>query len=439
MEARAKKADQVASDFREYVPRGIRNSTGVVIDSASGTRIQDVNGKDYIDFAGGMGVQNVGHNHPLIVEAIKRQLDRYIQPSFHTILHEEYVTLAKRITEVVPGGFPKKVMLNSSGSEAVENAVKIARASSGADAIIAFSGAFHGRTLLAMSLTDKNVPYKYGFGPLAPEIYRTPFPYAYRAPKGMSPNDYRDYCIEALEYLITKQLTPDSVAAVLVEPVQGEGGFVVPPKGFLKMLAEVCSRYDILLIADEIQTGFGRTGRYFASEHENVTPDIMAIGKSLGAGLPIGAVCGRADVMDAPIVAGLGGTLSGSPVTSAAALAVLDVMEEEQIVERAGKLGEHLLKRFQDMQSKHKLIGDVRGLGAMVAIELVQDRTTKEPAVEATASVIKQCLDAGLIIPRGGIYDNVVRPLFPLTITFEELDSGLDILERAIGVVSANS
>ena len=437
METHTNKADQVRNDFRDYVPRGIRNSSGIVIDKALGTRIQDVDGKEYIDFAGGMGVQNVGHNHPLVIEAIKSQLDRYIQPSFHTILHEEYVTLAKRLTQIVPGEFPKKVMLNNSGSEAVENAVKIARASSGAPAIITFSGAFHGRTLLAMSLTDKTVPYKYGFGPLVPEIYRTPFPYSYRAPKGMSPNDYRDYCIESLDYLITKQLSPDSVAAVLVEPIQGEGGFVVPPKGFLKMLAELCSRYNIILIADEIQTGFGRTGRYFASEHEGVTPDIMAIGKSLAAGLPVGAVCGKADIMDGPIVAGLGGTMSGSPVTCAAALAVLDIMEEDQIIERASKIGDHLLNRFQDMQTKHKIIGDVRGIGAMIALELVEDRTTKEPAVESTANIIKHCQDAGLIVPRGGIYGNVIRPLFPLTITFDDLDSGLDILDKALGIASA--
>jgi len=437
LETHTNKADQVRNDFRDYVPRGIRNSSGIVIDKALGTRIQDVDGKEYIDFAGGMGVQNVGHNHPLVIEAIKSQLDRYIQPSFHTILHEEYVTLAKRLTQIVPGEFPKKVMLNNSGSEAVENAVKIARASSGAPAIITFSGAFHGRTLLAMSLTDKTVPYKYGFGPLVPEIYRTPFPYSYRAPKGMSPNDYRDYCIESLDYLITKQLSPDSVAAVLVEPIQGEGGFVVPPKGFLKMLAELCSRYNIILIADEIQTGFGRTGRYFASEHEGVTPDIMAIGKSLAAGLPVGAVCGKADIMDGPIVAGLGGTMSGSPVTCAAALAVLDIMEEDQIIERASKIGDHLLNRFQDMQTKHKIIGDVRGIGAMIALELVEDRTTKEPAVESTANIIKHCQDAGLIVPRGGIYGNVIRPLFPLTITFDDLDSGLDILDKALGIASA--
>ena len=410
----------------KYVPRGITSAHPVTVDRAQGSEIWDISGKRYIDFAGGIGVMNVGHAHPRVMKAVREQLDRATHTSFQVVHYESYLRLAERLCEVAPIDGPKKAIFFSTGAEAIENAVKIARAATGRPAVISFRGGFHGRTLLALSLTGSVQPYKQDFGPYATEIYQTPFPYAYR---GWT----TEAAMADLENLLESEVSPKRVAAIVIEPVLGEGGFVPAPLDFMRKLRELCDRHGMLLIVDEIQTGFGRTGKFFAIEHSSVQADLITVAKSLAAGFPLSAVVGKAQVMDAPDPGGLGGTYGGNPVACAAGLAVMDVMRDEKLPERAARIGSVVEERMQSWAADHKLIGDVRVVGAMAGMELVRDRVTKEPADKETAKIIATAREKGLIILRCGVHHNVIRTLMPLTIPDELLEEGLDMLGASLG------
>ncbi|WIG58974.1 MAG: Gamma-aminobutyrate:alpha-ketoglutarate aminotransferase [Ktedonobacterales bacterium] len=436
---RASTASEAIQVERErYLPRGVYTYHGVYPASASGARVVDVNGDTYLDFAGGIGVMNVGHSHPAVVAAIQQQAALYTHTCAHVLTPPVYVELAKRLAEIAPGNSPKKTLLVNSGAEAVENAIKIARAATGRKAIIAFENSFHGRTNLALALTGKVRPYRQNFGPFASEIYAIPYPYRYRC--AQHSGDENANCDEwqaDLERTFLTRVPAEQVAAIIVEPVQGEGGFIVPPKEFLPALREICTRHGILLIVDEVQSGFGRTGRMFAAEHSGVEGDLMLMAKSLAAGLPLAAVVGRAEVMDAPEPGGLGGTYGGNPVACAAALAVLDIFAREGLLERANRLGATAMERMRAWQGRFALVGDVRGLGAMVAMELVRDRTTREPATAEAAMLLAEARKRGLILIKAGLFDNVIRLLMPLVTTDEEMAEALDIMEASLAAVSA--
>jgi len=421
---------ELAELRRRYIPRGITTAHPLVADHAKGAEIWDVAGRRYIDFAGGIGVLNVGHGHPRVMAAVHAQVDRVTHTSFQVVMYESYLRLAERLCALAPGEGPKKAIFFSTGAEAVENAVKIARAHTGRPGVISFHGGFHGRTLLALSLTGSVVPYKQNFGPYATEVYQVPFPYEYR---GWS----TEKALASLRELFESAIAPQRVAAIIIEPVLGEGGFVPAPAAFLQELRSLTEKHGILLIADEIQTGFGRTGKFFAIEHSGVTPDLVTVAKSLAAGFPLSGVVGRADVMDAPGPGGLGGTYGGNPVACAAGLAVLDVMRDEKLPERAARIGSILEERMGTWASEHKLVGDVRVMGAMAGMELVRDRSTKEPADTETAQILALARERGLILLRAGIHHNVIRTLMPLTITDDQLNDGLDIIGSALAEVAA--
>ena len=409
-----------------YIPRGITSAHPITAARARGSELWDVDGRRYVDFAGGIGVMNVGHAHPRVMKAVEEQLQNATHTSFQVVQYESYLRLAERLCEVAPIEGERKAIFFSTGAEAIENAVKIARAATGREAVISFRGAFHGRTLLALSLTGSVQPYKQSFGPYAPEVYQTPFPYSYR---GWT----TEAALADLDSLLESEVGPKRVAAIVIEPVLGEGGFVPAPFEFMKGLRELCDRHGILLIADEIQTGFGRTGKFFAVEHSGVRPDLMTVAKRLAAGFPLSGVVGRAEVMDAPDPGGLGGTYGGNPVACAAALAVMDVMRDERLPERAARIGSVVEERMRTWAQDHEIIGDVRALGAMVGMELVRDRKTKEPADKETAKVLATAREKGLILLRCGVHHNVVRTLMPLTIPDEQLEEGLDILGASLG------
>ena len=413
---------------QKHVPPGPFNITPIFVKKAKGAIIEDVEGKHYIDFAGGIGVENVGHCAEQVVSAIKEQAEQFIHTCFHVAMYEPYVELARRMNEITPGDFAKKTMFVNSGAEAVENGVKIARYATKRPAIIAFQNAFHGRTYMAMTLTSQVKPYKWGFGPFCPEVYRMPFAYCYRCPFGLRYPACGIYCADYLEEFFTGNVAADAVAALIVEPVQGEGGFIVPPAEYLKRIKAICENHGILFIMDEIQSGMGRTGKLFACEHFDVTPDIILTGKSLGAGLPIAAVTGKAEIMDAPHVGGLGGTYGGNPVSCKAGLAVLDLLNDDML-EMAVQLGDKVRGRFVNLQEKYEIIGDVRGLGPMIGMELVKDRASKEPAGDEAAELVKRCCEKGLIVIRCGPYHNVIRILMPFVITDDQLEEGFAILE----------
>jgi 4-aminobutyrate aminotransferase/(S)-3-amino-2-methylpropionate transaminase len=410
----------------KYVPRGITSAHPITVDRAKGSEVWDVSGKRYVDFAGGIGVMNVGHAHPRVMEAVHAQLDRATHTSFQVLQYESYLRLAERLCEVAPIAGDKKAIFFSTGAEAIENAVKISRAATGRSAVISFRGAFHGRTLLALSLTGSVQPYKQNFGPYAAEIYQTPFPYEYRGWNTAA-------ALAVLDNLFESEVSPKRVAAIVIEPVLGEGGFVPAPLDFMRGLREVADRHGILLIVDEIQTGFGRTGKFFAIEHAGVQADLITVAKSLAAGFPLSGVVGRAEVMDAPDPGGLGGTYGGNPVACAAGLAVMDIMRDEKLPERAARIGSVIEERMQSWAAEHKLIGDVRVVGAMAGMELVRDRATKEPADTETAKILASAREKGLIILRAGTHHNVIRTLMPLTIPDEQLEEGLDILGASLG------
>ncbi|MFJ8528906.1 4-aminobutyrate--2-oxoglutarate transaminase [Bacillus sp. NPDC094106] len=430
------KSDILHERRNNAVPVGPYNITHLYVQSAKGAIITDVDGNELIDFAGGIGMQNVGHCHPKVVKAIQEQVANSIHSCFHVAPYESYIALAERFNELTPGNFPKKTMFANSGAEAVENAVKIARKATGRSAIVSFERAYHGRTFMTMSLTSKVKPYKHGFGPFAPDVYKLPYPYYYRAEEGMTKEEVDQKILDYFERFMLEEVASDNIAAIILEPLQGEGGFIVPTATFVKGVRDLCDKYGILMIADEIQTGFARTGSLFAMDSFGVAPDLMTFSKSIAAGMPLSAVTGRAELMDAPGPGQLGGTFSGSPASCAAALAVLDVIEEENLVKRAQIIGQRMMDAFNSWKDKYDVIGDVRGLGAMTAIELVKDRNTKEPASEEVKTVMQETHSKGLITISAGVYGNILRFLPPLVITDEQLEEGLDILESAIANVS---
>jgi 4-aminobutyrate aminotransferase/(S)-3-amino-2-methylpropionate transaminase len=412
----------VADPLSIYLP--------VVAAEARGSTLTDVDGNTFLDFAGGVGCLNVGHAHPRVVEAVQEQAARFIHTDFTMVPYEVYVTLAERLLAVSPFSSPAKAAFFNAGTEAVENAVKFARAYTRRPAVIAFDGAFHGRTLLSLTLTSKTHPYKAGLGPFAPEVYRVPFPNAYR---GVSATE----ALAAIERAFATQVARETVAAIILEPVQGEGGFVVAPTEFVQGVREICDREGIVMIVDEVQTGFGRTGAMFAIEHYGVEPDLITVAKSIAAGLPLSGVLGKAAIMDAPEESAVGGTYVGNPVAQAAALAVLDVFEEEDLVERAERIGETIRGRMTGWQERHPQIGEVRGLGAMLALELVRSPETKEPAPELASRVAEECARRGLLILKAGVHSNCLRVLCPLVITEPELDEALGAWEEALATVLA--
>ena len=419
---------------RRAVPRGAVNAMPVFIKEARGALLTDVDGNTFIDFAGSIGAMNVGHTDPRVVEAVKEQAGDLTHTAFQTAPYKPYVELAEKLNALVPGEFEKRTFLANSGAEAVENAVKIARAHTGRQAVLAFENGLHGRTLLTMTLTSVAIPYKKGFGPFAPEVYRVPAPYPYRCPAGKDCSDgCRGDCFGFVERVLAGQVDPENLAAVVLEPVSGEGGFIPFPDFYLRRLRELCDEHGILLIVDEIQTGFGRTGKMFAIEHSGVAPDLLTMSKSLAGGLPLSGVTGRAEVMDSVQPGGLGTTLGGNPVACAAAMAVLEVFEEDDLLSRAGEIGERVKGAMREIQEKHPdVIGDVRGRGPMAAMELVKDPESRIPDGERTAKVAENALQKGLMLLTAGRYANVVRMLMPLSITDDELEEGLSILARAV-------
>ena len=420
----------------QYVPRAVFNTHPIFAASARGSVLTDVDGNDFLDFTGGLGVLNVGHLPDPVVAAVRDQLERFTHTCFHVAMYDGYPRLAEALAAVTPGSHAKKTVLVNSGAEAVENAVKVARYATGRPGVIVFDHAFHGRTQLGMTMTAKPMPYKAGLGPAAPEVYRMPFPYSYRCPLGHQPAQCVAHTTDYLEDAIHTQIGDDKVAAIVVEPVQGEGGFNVAPPGFLTRLREICDRYGIVLVADEIQTGFGRTSTFFACEHEGVVPDIVTMAKSLAAGFPLAAVTGRAELMDSVHVGGLGGTYGGNPVAVAAALAVIEMLTDEGGLVAAQKLGDQLEAGLDDLASRHALVGEHRGLGAMRALELVTDRGTKTPAVDQTRAVVRAAADRGLLLLSAGTYANVIRILAPVTTPAEQVDEGLAILGECLTVAA---
>ena len=411
------------------IPRGVGQSHEVFIARGENAEIWDVEGKRYIDFAGGIAVLNTGHCRPEIVEAVKAQIDLYTHTCFQVLAYESYVELAERINALAPGNFAKKTLFLTTGAEAVENAIKIARSHTKRSGVIAFTSGYHGRTLLTLGLTGKVAPYKLGFGPFPNEIYHAQFP---NAAHGVSVDD----SIASIELIFKNDIEASRVAAIIVEPVQGEGGFNVASTEFLQRLRALCDQHGILLIADEIQTGAGRTGTWFAIEQSGVAPDMITMAKSMAGGYPISGVVGRAEVMDAPAAGGLGGTYAGSPIACAAALAVLDVFEKDNLLERSRTLGAHMVARLKTMATKDKRICDVRGLGAMVAIELCKDGDAHQPSAELAKALATEATKRGLILLTCGTYGNVVRILVPLTASDAIINEGLDIIEACLAATA---
>jgi 4-aminobutyrate aminotransferase/(S)-3-amino-2-methylpropionate transaminase len=429
--------NQSLSALREkVVAKAYASATGRYIAKGAGALLYDVEGREYIDFAGGIAVMNVGHSHPKVVAAIKDQAEKLTHTCFMVMPYAPAVQLAEKLCRLVPGRFDKAVMMVNSGAEAVENAVKIARYHTRRQAVIAFENAFHGRTYLGMTLTSKVKPYKLGFGPFVPEVYRMPFAYCYRCPFHLSYPQCGTACADYLKEFFIHSVAPEATAAVIVEPVQGEGGFICPPPEYFPKLKRICEENGVLMIADEIQTGIGRTGTMFAMEQWNVEAEITTVAKSLAAGMPLSAVVGRRNIMDAVHPGGIGGTYGGNPVSCRAALAVLEIFETENLLERSKALGQTLRKRLDELQKQFEIIGDVRGLGPMLAMELVKDRQTKVPAADETKAVAAHCLENGLMLLTCGTYGNVIRLLMPLVITDDQLERGLAILESGLAALN---
>lgn len=426
------KTNQELIALREqHIPQGPFNIHPIFVESARGATITDVEGKEYLDFAGGIGVMNVGHGSEKVVEAIKDQADKYTHTCFHVVQYEPYVELAARLNQLAPGNFAKKSYFVNSGAEAVENAIKVARYATGRQGIITFDNAFHGRTYMAMTLTSKVKPYKFGFGPFCPEVYRAHFAYCYRCPFGLDYPSCGVHCADYLEEFFIDNVAGEQVAALIAEPVQGEGGFIVPPPEYFPKLKAICEKYGIVFIMDEIQSGMGRTGTMFACEHWGLEPDIITSAKSLSAGMPLGAVIGRAELLDAVHAGGLGGTYGGNPLSCRAALAVLDELEGG-LLQTAQRLAVKLEERYQALADKYEIIGDVRGLGPMMAMELVTDRKSKQPATEQTKAIVANAQEKGLLLLSCGNFGNVLRTLMPLVISDEELDKGFAILDECL-------
>jgi len=407
------------------VPRGVGNSLAVYAERAQNAELWDVEGRRYVDFASGIAVVNTGHVHPHVKAAMAAQLEKVTHACFQVTPYESYIALAEALNKLAPGPTPKKTIFLSTGAEAVENAIKIARYATKRSAVIAFTGGFHGRTLGCIALTGKVQPYKAGFGPMLPEVFHVPFPMPFH---GVTAED----SFAAIENLFKADVDPGRVAAMIIEPVQGEGGFYIAPPEFMRGLRALCDKHGILLIADEIQTGFARTGKTFATEYSGIEPDLMTVAKSIAGGVPLSAVIGKAEIMDAPVVGGLGGTFAGSPLACAAGLAVLEVIEKEKLNQRAEQLGAKLAARLKQLQAKFPCIGEVRALGMMVAIELVKNRRADMPDADLTKAVVQAAGRRGLILLSCGLYSNVIRILAPLTIPEAQLDEGLTLLEQSM-------
>jgi len=421
------------------VPRGPFHALPVFAASAEGAVIEDVDGNRFLDFAGGIGCLNMGHRAPGVLAAIRGQMEKFLHVCFSMTPYEGYIAVAEKLNALAPGKFAKKTFLANSGAEAVENAIKIARAYTKRPAVITFEDAFHGRTYMSMALTSKTHPYKAGFEPFPGEIYRIPYAYCYRCSYGLKYPSCATACASQLENAFKKSVAAETVAAIIAEPILGEGGFVAPPKEFFTMIQEICRKNGILFIADEVQSGIGRTGKMFAIEHYGVEPDIITTAKSLGGGLPLAAITGRAEVMDAPGVGGIGGTFGGNPAACAAALAVLEILEKEGLLERSTAIGKRFEERARGWQKKWPLVGDVRGLGAMCAIELVRDAQTREPAEAEMKEVAQYCTEHGVITITAGTFGNVLRILVPLVVTDAQLEEGLDVIEQALAGVAERS
>ena len=430
--ATANKPGELAELRNKHVPKAPFNVTTAFIREARGALMIDVDGRELIDFAGGIGVNNVGHCHPKVVAAIKDQAEKYIHTCFHVAMYDTYVSLAERLNEIAPGEFDKMTMFTNSGAEAVENAVKLARYVKKRPAIICFENAFHGRTYMGMSLTSKINPYKLGFEPFVPEVYRMPFAYCYRCSFGLEYPGCEIACVDYLEDFFIDYVSAESTAAVIAEPIQGEGGFITPPPEYFKKLQKICKKYDIALIIDEVQTGSGRTGTFFAIEHWGIEPDIITLAKSLAGGMPLGAVTARKDMMEMVHVGGLGGTFAGNPISCNAALAVLDILLNDGLLETGAALGEKISSRFKALSERYEMIGEVRGRGPMMAMELVLNRETKEPASAEAKKLVQWCYEKGLVILSCGHHGNVIRTLMPLVITDEQMEQGLAILEEGL-------
>jgi 4-aminobutyrate aminotransferase/(S)-3-amino-2-methylpropionate transaminase len=410
----------------KIVPRGVSQVHPLVVDRAEGGKIWDADGKEYLDWYGGIGVLNVGHNHPRVVAAVEKQLRQYMHTCFPGVAYEPYLELAERLAAIAPIAGDKKAFFLTTGVEATENAIKIARSYTNRPGVISFRHSFHGRTLLGMTLTGKSSPYRQNFGPFAPEVYHAPYPYEYR---GL---DTRA-ALEGLHELLDTAIAPDRVAAIIIEPQLGEGGFVPAPKPFLKALRSLTLKHGIVLIDDEIQTGIGRTGRFWAIEHSEVEPDLVCFAKSLGGGMPISGVLGKAEIMDAPAVGGLGGTFGGNPLACAAGLAVLEIFEQENLLQKAQKLGEILHDGFRRIQARFpQVVGDVRGLGPMIAMELVKDQESKSPDGQLTNRLVETARAKGLLLFKAGMHYNVIRCLVPLVVSEAEARQGLAILEESL-------
>ncbi|RMF82627.1 MAG: 4-aminobutyrate--2-oxoglutarate transaminase [Chloroflexi bacterium] len=430
------KSRELVARREAATPRGAAKLTPVAIEKAQGAAITDVDGNVFLDFAGGIGVLAVGHCPPNVVQALKHQAEQMIHLCAIVGTYEPYVRVAEMLNDITPGRFDKKTVLLNSGAEGVEAAVKLARAHTGRAGIIVFEGAYHGRTNMTMSMTSKYALFKKGFGPFAPEIYRLPFPNVYRRPPGMSEDAYIDDAIWRLENAFVAQVMPEAVAAIVIEPVQGEGGFIPTPPRFLQRIRELCDQHGIVMVADEVQCGFGRTGRMFAVEHYGVVPDIVVTAKSLAAGMPLAAVTGRADIMDAAHPGGLGGTYSGNPLACVAAVEAINMICQPEFLQRAEAVGDRIRHHLTNLQREVDLIGDVRGLGAMMLMELVTDRESKTPAPDETLAVTNEAFKRGVVAIRAGLYSNCIRFLPPLNISDDELDEGMNVIAEAVRTVA---
>lgn len=431
------KAQEVIARRAKAVPSAIRCAYPVVIERGEGAMIEDIDGNKFLDWIGGVGVLNIGYSQPEIVEVVKEQAEKYFHGMFNIVTHEGYVALAEKLAQIAPvKGESKKVYFANSGAEADENAVKIAKAYTKRPNIIVFSGAFHGRTLLTMSMTSKKA-YAAGMGPLSNGVFRAQFPYYYRNPEGMPQEKAVDYYLKSIEDIFEECGAADTIAAIVVEPLQGEGGFIPAPLEWVKAVRDLCDKHGILLVADEVQSGFCRTGKMFASEYwgeVGVQPDIIATAKSIAAGIPLSAIIARDEIMEAPAPGTIGGTFCGNPLACAASLKTIELMERDHLAERSCEIGEKVTARYKEMMEKYPVIGDVRGLGGMVGIEFVKDKETKEPAPELTSAVIQACAKQGLLVEGAGTYNNVIRFLAPLVMTDEQLEAGLNIFEKAVAM-----
>ena len=433
------KAQAVIERREKAIPNAIRCGYPVVMDHAEGAMIEDVDGNRFLDWIGGVGVLNIGHCHPEVVDAVKAQADKYFHGMFNVVTHEGYVELAEKLASIAPvRGQHVKAYFTNSGAEADENAVKIARAYTKRPNIIVFSGAFHGRTLLTMSMTSKKA-YAVGMGPFPDGIFRAQFPYYYRNPAGMPQEKACEYYLESIEAVFEQCAPADSIAAIVVEPLQGEGGFIPAPIEWIQAVRGLCDKHGILLVADEVQTGFCRTGRMFASEYwkeAGIQPDIIATAKSIAGGVPLSAIIARDEIMDAPAPGTIGGTFGGNALACAAALKVIEVMERDNLAGRSLEIGEKVMSRYNTLKEKYECVGDVRGLGGMIGIEFVKDKESKEPDAALTSAIINECAANGLLVEGAGTYNNVIRFLAPLVMTDAQLEAGLAIFEAAVAKCS---